>query len=349
MITVLQRVCWNSRSWKLPSGETFDSGNPGKIGFGNEEWNFCKEDSFEGNVFGWLYWSATKFSGEHFRILFWTIPPSRKDRLLVGAYHDASLATKAELLRLRSDFSRRGVGRRRREEAIDAVLRSGKNIAENSIRPASAIGLKFKCPERGVEIFHPYRILPKRLQGKKVKVSTRFKNPALLDSSTTELLLGSPGKFAKQQHYLLSPLLEEVYPRATPASLKIITPKHKELSNLFVRWVASTGRQVIGREKNRVDVEFRDGRMLCRAELKVCYGMATTAAIREAMGQLLEYNYYGWRAPADRWFIVLDSEPSNEDVKYVRTLSSEKRLPLVLSWKSGDGFKQISQRAENSL
>jgi len=42
MITVLQRVCWNSRSWKSPSGETFDSGNPGKIGFGNEEWNFCR-------------------------------------------------------------------------------------------------------------------------------------------------------------------------------------------------------------------------------------------------------------------------------------------------------------------
>ena len=70
--------------------------------------------------------------------------------------------------------------------------------------------------------------------------------------------------------------------------------------------------------------------------------MATTLAIREAMGQLLEYNYYGRRTPADRWFIVLDSEPSDEDVKYVRILFSQKRLPLFLCWKTGDNFEQIS-------
>jgi hypothetical protein len=85
-------------------------------------------------------------------------------------------------------------------------------------------------------------------------------------------------------------------------------------------------------------VEFRDGRSLCRAELKACYGMTTTLAIREALGQLLEYNYYGWRSPAHRWFIVLDSPPSEQDMKYVRTLASKKLLPLFLCWKSRDEF-----------
>jgi hypothetical protein len=85
-------------------------------------------------------------------------------------------------------------------------------------------------------------------------------------------------------------------------------------------------------------VEFRDGRSLCRAELKACYGMTTTLAIREAWGQLLEYNYYGWRSPAHRWFIVLDSPPSEQDMKYVRTLASKKLLPLFLCWKSRDEF-----------
>jgi hypothetical protein len=144
---------------------------------------------------------------------------------------------------------------------------------------------------------------------------------------------------------VLSPLLEDVYPRATPVTLKIITPRHKVLCNEFVSWLGNTGRTVLGREKNRVDVEFRDGKSLCRAELKVCYGMATTSAIREALGQLLEYNYYGWRTPADRWFIVLDSEPSKDDVNYVRTLGSKKLLPLFLCWKSGDYFSAVSTLA----
>jgi hypothetical protein len=72
--------------------------------------------------------------------------------------------------------------------------------------------------------------------------------------------------------------------------------------------------------------------------------MTTTLAIRDALGQLLEYNYYGWRTPADRWFIVLDSPPSEEDVKYMQTLSSKRRLPLFLCWQSDKNFKQIPRR-----
>jgi hypothetical protein len=135
----------------------------------------------------------------------------------------------------------------------------------------------------------------------------------------------------------------------------MIVPRHKELCNKFISWLDSTGRVVLGREKNRVDVEFRDGKSFCRAELKTCYNMTTTLAIRDALGQLLEYNYYGWRTPADRWFIVLDSIPSGEDVKYVRNLSKKKRLPLFLCWKSENGFQtdsdgvQLDQTARLSV
>jgi hypothetical protein len=45
----------------------------------------------EGNVFGWLYWQARGFDDKHMQILFWTIPRSRKELLIVGAYYDATL------------------------------------------------------------------------------------------------------------------------------------------------------------------------------------------------------------------------------------------------------------------
>ena len=124
----------------------------------------------------------------------------------------------------------------------------------------------------------------------------------------------------------------------------MIIPRHKKLCNEFISWLNSTDRAVLALEKDRVDVEFKDGTTLCRAELKTCYGMTTTLAIREALGQLLEYNYYGWRTPADRWFIVLDSSPSKEDVKYLQTLSGKKRLPLFLCWRSAKGFEELQLR-----
>jgi len=194
VITVLQRVCWNTNSWKAPSGTAFDSGNPGEHGFGNEEWNFCTDDAFEGNLFGWLYWRAKGFSDLHFQILFWTIHPSRKEWLIVGAYHDATLATDEELRKLDSFFVKTGVGNRRRMEVIDAVRRPDHVTYIRKHPPAArAMDLRFKCPVDKVQIYEPYlpyRSLPKRFQSR----NARFKNPTIIKESITTLLRLDPGR-----------------------------------------------------------------------------------------------------------------------------------------------------------
>jgi hypothetical protein len=332
MATILQRICWNTDSWTKPSGATVDSGNPGRVGFGNEEWNFCRRDAFNGDIYGWLYWRGRSFEKKHFQILFWTISP-RKEWLLVGAYRDATVATEDEVRRLGLFFKKEGIAARRSEEVLDAVRR----IRRKDGLPKPAKRLRFKCPLAELEIFEPYidyRALPRKFR----RDNARFKNPAIINAPLEEILKTLVEKRRRDPDYAALGLLEEVYQRATPASIKIIRPLHKELSNKFVRWLHKTGRKVLGQEKERVDVEFQDGANLCRAELKVCYGMTTRFAVREALGQLLEYNYYGRRSSADRWIIVLDMPPTPMDVTFVRTLTKKKGLPLSLCWPSGNAF-----------
>jgi hypothetical protein len=67
--------------------------------------------------------------------------------------------------------------------------------------------------------------------------------------------------------------------------------------------------------------------------------MKTTHGIREALGQLLEYNYYGWRIPADQWYVVLDTAPTEGDIQYLRKLAREKSLPLSLCWRVEGDFR----------
>ncbi len=335
MTTILQRVCWNTDSWKKPSGETIDSGNPGKRGYGNEEWNFCTTDKLDGNVFGWLYWPAKQFRGKNFQVLFWTINP-RREWVLVGAYLDASLATEEELRRLQSLFEKTGISKRRLLEALGVVY-TGQRAYVRQHPPTKPSDLRFKCPVGKVRIFQPqipYLAMPERFRSK----NPRFKNPTIFDESIERLLPAAFSKPHPNQHYVAHPLMEEIYPRATPASLSIIIPRHKELCNKFIRWLDRKGYSVVGREKDQVNVEFKDGSNFCRAELKVCYGITPTFAIREALGQLLEYNYYGWRIPADRWLIVLDSAPSEHDREYLGRLSGKKNLPLQLWWRLGNDF-----------
>jgi hypothetical protein len=334
MATILQRICWNTDSWTKPSGATVDSGNPGRVGFGNEEWNFCRRDAFDGNIYGWLYWKGKAFENKHFQILFWTISP-RKEWLLVGAYRNATVATEDEVRNLGVFFKKEGITARRSQEVLDAVKGIGQK--ENRPRPARAEYLRFKCPLTELEVFEPYinySTLPRKFQ----RDNARYKNPAIINAPLDEILNAVVKRRRRDPDYGALGLLEEAYQRATPASIKIIRPLHKELSNKFVRWLHKTGCKVLGQEKERVDVEFQDGAKLCRAELKVCYGMTTRFAVREALGQLLEYNYYGRRSPADRWIIVLDLPPTPTDVTFVRTLTKKKGLPLSLCWPSGNAF-----------
>ncbi len=340
MITVLQRVCWNTENWQAPSGDAFDSGNPGKYGYGNEEWNFCTGDAFHGSVYGFLYWQpARQTRKEHFQIAFWTIPPKRKVRLLVGLYQDAVLATDQELTNLELYFRESGIYKRRLEELLTVINEPSRRIHANKNLPRQARGLRFKCAVDQVVVLEPPRVLPKLFGGK--RASTRFKNPTLLKKP---LLISALVGGALPPKPYVSPLIEDVYLRATPASLKMINPQHKRLSNEYVKWLAGAGFRIVGREADRVDVEFKDGAKLCRAELKVCDGITTRQGIREALGQLFEYNYYGARRSAEKWVIVLDRKPLEADAKYLIRLVSERHLPLELCWRCEDGFERMRLR-----
>lgn len=136
------------------------------------------------------------------------------------------------------------------------------------------------------------------------------------------------------------PPIADAYLRANQAALRYIVTKHKELAGKFRDWLIASGcdQEKITFEKSWVDLEFERDRQLCRAELKVRHGLSTTKAIREAIGQLLEYNFYGDREAADQWYIVLDSKPSERDAAWIEKMRSKLGMPLTLYWPSARGF-----------
>jgi hypothetical protein len=133
-------------------------------------------------------------------------------------------------------------------------------------------------------------------------------------------------------------LRTESYLRATSASMRVITPRHNSLSNHFKKWLDREHSIKAKQEQAQVDVRFLHGKIEVLAELKICDGGSTRHAIREALGQLLEYNYYPTRTSSKEWLIVLDAEPSDSDRRYVNTLRDRLRLPLYVGWRSEPGF-----------
>jgi hypothetical protein len=140
---------------------------------------------------------------------------------------------------------------------------------------------------------------------------------------------------------LTSPLAEDRYLRVSPSQRKIIVPRHNRLSNAFVIWLRKRGYHNVRQEEGHADVDFIDGTTTCRAELKVCYGVKTRQAIREALGQLLEYNYYPYtrRELAEKWFLVLDKQPSEADILFLRRLRMSMKFPLSVCSRRGNSFE----------
>ncbi len=111
-MVILQRVCWNSRGWTLPTGSTNESGFPGKHGFGHEEWNFQMSDTFNGYIYGYTYTRPSRAvcrSHGTFDIGFFTIHPTTNQRLLVGIYKDAELINDSEYSLVYQSFLENGI------------------------------------------------------------------------------------------------------------------------------------------------------------------------------------------------------------------------------------------------
>jgi hypothetical protein len=68
------------------------------------------------------------------------------------------------------------------------------------------------------------------------------------------------------------------------------------------------------------------------------YGSPTTrrlSPVREALGQILDYNHYPEREATKMRFLVLDEAPSSDDCAFVAALRAERKFPIYLGWKYG--------------
>lgn len=135
-----------------------------------------------------------------------------------------------------------------------------------------------------------------------------------------------------------APLTEDGYVRESEKQRIRVQRKHNALSNALLNWLQGQGYSLVAREKNQIDFLFRRGNELCLFELKVCGIVGSTQRIREAIGQILEYNYFPNRKYAEKWAIILDQPPSSSDVMYLRKLKGKYKFPLSLGWQTRKTF-----------
>lgn len=107
----------------------------------------------------------------------------------------------------------------------------------------------------------------------------------------------------------------------------IMTLKHNDLSNEMVKFLKRKGYTDVVTDKEFVDIQAID------PQGKKIYFELKTAdtvklSIRQALGQLLEYNHYPNKNDADKLIVVTSLEITQQDMQYLIGIRSRYNIPV---------------------
>lgn len=332
MAMLLQRICWNSLGWREPTGELSgrEESYVGNNGFGHEEWNFNSNDLIDGFVHGYTYYPALKQHpsigyGPH-EICFFAISP-RKERLIVGSYSNAHFLNPQEIDALKSQYFSSDISERRIEELTALNLDSIRGDAAARKKLEADFALNVRVRPADVHPYNPHRLLTSE--------DVAGRNPLRLNRYTRPVFLDNLPVGVRPEHGSDHELLEDSYLRFTKSERKVIERRHNQISNRFRSWLCRAGAERIVTEKHAVDVRcvFRNESYLF--ELKTVYRQSTRHALRDALGQLLEYSCYPGRSRPDHFAIVLDAPPGVVELQWLHNIKA-LGIDVEAFWLQGD-------------
>lgn len=325
------RICWNTAGWRHPTGEAakYETGDSyvTKKGFGHEEWLFNFEWILDGYRYGFLQPIGKfreKYQNDTFSVLLYTLTPE-KQTLLVGRIDNLYVPGNRELNSAFRQIRDRGWLTQMIEDVNE--VKGDSSVLENT-QPENIINVRFSISN--VDLFDPMR----RVISDDHKI-VRVKRYQPFDWEEDDFPLTS----------LQPPSLEPEDPRraekertrAAQEGTKY-DPIHVRLQNkLYESLIQRYGRNNVNYERDFVDISVTDGSRTTFYEVKI--ENTAKKCIRNSIGQVLEYAHYPNVSKADRFIVVGDAPPSNEDSIYLKTIRDRYGIPIsygLFNWNTGN-------------
>ncbi len=309
----------------------------GKNGFGHEEWNLNVSDVLDGKAFGYTYYNPPEHSdliGAGHDIFFFSINPAKK-RVLVGYYEDAVFLDQDGRNKLKDAFEQSDILEKRIEELLALGLPSIKTTKKARHLLLDQFSSNIVVNPKNVHSFGtPVVLSAEMLSGREPKYLSRYTKPVFLTSKPA-FRRGKSGARTDPFAGTDQELLENSYLRFTKEQQKVIFRLHNQLSNRFRKWLSGVGVKDISAESAFIDVQcvFKGKRHLF--ELKTCYQQTTKHAIRDAIGQILEYSYFPERVKPTFSAVVLDTEPADDEIAWCKAMLVDN-IKIELFWLKGE-------------
>jgi hypothetical protein len=328
------RICWNTNQWKAPTGEAAKLESKGAYvvthGFGAEEWLFnfsWLQPGPNGSIgkfrYGFLQPIGKyreKYQGQSFDVFLYTIRPDG-ERMAVGIIRELFVPLEGELAAAHRYMRAKGWIEEMRQDLSEVRA----SFVDWDGDPANVINVRFK--QSDVELFDQY-LLPDN------NIASRFGRYQPLNwtgaAPPARIVKARPpskkdGKRRSEQERIRAAVKGTVY-----------SPQHVILQNaLFDSLCERFGRAAVSYEQDYIDLQLRRGKVLTLFEIKIA--PTAKSCIRQALGQLLEYDLYPDRTGSSQLVIVGEQPAKPADKTYLRHL--QKKFGIPISYQRWDWEK----------
>lgn len=324
----IARLCWNSRNWVQPSGDARGEEQTGtytaRQGFGHEEWLFNYQWILDGWKYGYLQpasKSLARLEGAVIDVNLFTIG-RRQGWNYVGEIRSCNILPQSVAQVALKEFKRRGWLSQMKQQ-VHAIGGNVKALEWHS--PRDLFNIRFR-PSDAV-LYDP--LIPVEPNDTIRKIKRYMLVP----------LKGKLTSIAKQWQRRVASTKDNPTGKLTRAGTKPtnIDLAHNQLQNEMASILrAKYGKQAVSLEENFVDIKVTTGDRTIFVEIKS--NPSPRFALREALGQLLDYEFLGScirQAPSE--FVVAGTgELSKQEKAYVAHLQARWSLPLrYICFRSG--------------
>ncbi len=359
MIYIIAKLTENDNGYQYPSGGKYSLGSvrrekakPGSQpytklnGFGHEEWNFNKKLAVDGKIRGYHYYEpAAKKRDDLFTIYF--VSYRAADWRLVGVYRNARFVESDDESFMPKKRAVRELAKKIHELAIQGQVGRAWQKSEDQIL-AKLIQSEGGTHRWLVDVEDATALVPSVMLPANLPISDKYRgnfhetrptgisvddaavlDKLISDSSETE---GVRRDREDEEDQLQD---DDPYVRLTKAQKIVVNRREKQLANQFHKWLKKIGAKDIEPESQFIDLQCTvDGKRHI-FELKSCLdGAMTKYAIRNAIGQILEYSYFPGRTKPDFSAIVLDKAPPETVIEWLQCIH-KVGITVEVFWADG--------------
>ena len=325
----IARICWNKNYWISPSGRLGKSGDEKSYeyitGFGHEEWNFQTDKVINGYIYGFLQQLNNK-TGIHkdatYNISFYSIEKINSYKNVkwwLGKINSVEVISDDESERVYNIYQKNGW-----LSEMEADLRK-LNIDVKPFTKTTnntSFNIRFK-------IFDIHLLdEPLEVEKKDPAIPSFYYN--LLNKTQDPNLTASISKT-----FIFKPGHN---PGKNKTVSKLIGGKkakslfHNEMqTNIFSILEGTYKKGNVGTENNlgyqtKVDIVVKDKNDFIFYEIKTSH--TAKSAIREAIGQILEYSFFPDKQYAKKLVIIAPPKPTSDTKVYIKRLRKDFKIPI---------------------